>query len=94
MKYLDGNYHVEVKDHRYRHHPTESFILRKKDPPTSLGTQCQVQNETQIRQNQKVIESNGKLEVKKYPKNKKNNQVNNNQNLIHLIVQPVNKING
>ena len=39
MKYLDGNFnsYVEVKDHRYRIHPTENIILRKRDPPTSLG---------------------------------------------------------
>ena len=46
MKYLDGNYYVEVKDHRYRIHPTENIKLRKRDPPTPLRTQYQVQNET------------------------------------------------
>ena len=70
MKYLDGNYYVEVRDHRYKIHPTENIILRKRDPPTSLRTQYQVQNETQVRKNQKVVENNGKLEVKNYPKNK------------------------
>ena len=70
MKYLDGNYYVEVKDHRYKIHPTENIILRKRDPPSSLRTQYQVQNETQIRRNQKVVENNGKLEVKNYPRNK------------------------
>ena len=39
MKYLNGEYYVEVNDHRYEIHPTENFILRKRDPPTSLGTQ-------------------------------------------------------
>ena len=28
MKYLDGQYYVEVKDHRYKIHPTENKILR------------------------------------------------------------------
>ena len=71
MKYLDGNYYVEVKDYRYRIHPTENIILRKRDPPTSLRTQYQVQNETQIRKNQKVIKNdNDQLVVKYYPKNK------------------------
>ena len=71
MKYLDGNYYVEVKDHRYKIHPTENVILRKRDPPTSLRTQYQVQNETQIRRNQKVIKNdNDQLVVKNYPKNK------------------------
>ena len=71
MKYLNGQYYVEVKDHRYKIHPTENIILRKRDPPTSLRTQYQVQNDTQIRKNQKVIEdNNGELIVKNYPKKK------------------------
>ena len=51
MKYLNGEYYVEVKDLRYKIHPTENIILRKRDPPTSLGTQYQLQNETKIRRN-------------------------------------------
>ena len=71
MKYLNGQYYVEVKDHRYKIHQTENIILRERDPPTSLRTQCQVQNETQIRKNQKVIKNgNDQLLVKNYPKNK------------------------
>ena len=70
MKYLNGEYYVEVKDHRYKIHPTDNIILRKRDEPKSLRTQYQVQNNTQIRKNQKVVENNGKLEVKNYPKNK------------------------
>ena len=70
MKYLDGQYYVEVKDHRYKNHPTENIILRKRDPPQFLKTQNQVQNETQIRKNRKVVEYNGKLEVKNYSKKK------------------------
>ena len=70
MKYLIGNFYVEVKYHRCRIHPTENIILHKRDQPTSLRTQYQVQNNTQIRKNQKVVENNGKLEVKNYPKNK------------------------
>ena len=71
MKYLNGEYYVEVKDHRYRIHPTENIILRKRDPPTSLRTQYQVQNETQILRNQKVIKNdNDQLIVKNYSKNK------------------------
>ena len=71
MKYLDGNYYVEFKDHRYRIHPTENIILRKRDPPSSLRTQYQVQNETKIRRNQKVIKKdNDELIVKNYTKNR------------------------
>ena len=46
MKYLDGNYNVEVKDHRYRIHPTEKNILTLRDEPKSLRTQYQVQKDT------------------------------------------------
>ena len=71
MKYLDDNYYVEVKDHRYKTHPTEKIILRKRHPPTSLRTHYQNQNETQIRKNRKVIKNiNNELIVKNYPENK------------------------
>ena len=71
MKYHNGQYYVEVKDHRYKINPNENIILRKRDPPTSLRTQYQVQNETQIRKNQNVIKNdNDQLIVKNYPRNK------------------------
>ena len=71
MKCLNEEYYVEVKDHRYKIHPTENIILRNRDEPKSLRTQYQVQNETQIRRNQKVIKNdNDQLVVKNYPKNK------------------------
>ena len=63
-----------MKDHRYKIHPTENMILRKRDHPTSLRTQYQVQKETQIRRNQEVIENeNDQIVVKNYPKNKQPN---------------------
>ena len=72
MKYLNGEYYVEVKYHRYKIHPIEKIILRKRDPPTSLRSQNQVQNEIQIRKNQKVIKNdNDRLIVMNYPKNKR-----------------------
>ena len=46
MKYLNGEYYVEVRDHRYKNLSTENDILRKRDPPKSLRFQYQVQNET------------------------------------------------
>ena len=71
MKYLNGEDYVEVKDHRCKTHPSENIILRKRNPPTSLRTQNQVQNETQIRKNQKVIrDGNNELVVENHPKNK------------------------
>ena len=71
MKYLNGEFYVEVKDHRYKLHPNENLILRKRDPSTSLRTQYQVQNGTQIRKNQKIVKNNNnQLVVKNYPKNK------------------------
>ena len=71
MKYLNGEYYVEVEDHRYKTHPTEKIILHKRDLPKSLRTQYQVQNETQIRKNQKVMKNDYyELVVKKYPKTK------------------------
>ena len=74
MKYLNGEYYVEVKDHRYKIHPAENIFLRKRDTPNSLRTQYQVQNETKTRRNQKVIrKDNDELIVKNYPKNKQPN---------------------
>ena len=70
MEYLDGKYYVEVKDQRYKFHPTENITIQKRTPPTSLRTQYQVQNETKTRRNQKVIKNdNDELIVKNYPKN-------------------------
>ena len=45
--------------------------IRVRDEPNSLRTQYQVQNDSQIRRNQKVIiNDNDQLMVKNYPKNK------------------------
>ena len=71
MKYLNGIYYVEVKDHRYRIHPIENNILRKRVSPISLGTQYKVQNNTQMMKNQKGIrDDHNEIVVKNYPKNK------------------------
>ena len=58
-----------MKDHRDKIDPTENFLLRLRDTPKSLRTQYQVQNETQMRKNQKIVENIGTLEVKNYHKN-------------------------
>ena len=67
MKYLNGEYYVEVKDRRYKIHPTENIILRLRDEPKSLRAQYQVQNQTKIRRNQKVVKNDDQLIVKNYP---------------------------
>ena len=93
MKYLNGECYVEVKDHRYKIYPTENNILGLRDEPKSVRTQYQVQNETQIRKNQKVIKNdNDQLVFKNYPKI--NKQIFNNKNFNHHIVLVVNKIFG
>ena len=56
MKYLNGEYYVEIKDHRYRIHPTENTIFRKRDPPTSLRTQYQVQMRLRLGEIRKLPE--------------------------------------
>ena len=82
MKYLNGLFYVEVKDHRYKIHPTENIILRKRDPLTSLRTQYQLQNETKIWRNQRVIKNdNDELIVKNYPKNKNKQAIIQQQQL-------------
>ena len=48
MKYLNVEYYVEVKDHRYKIYPPENIILRLRDPPTSFRIQYQVQNEAKV----------------------------------------------
>ena len=69
MKYLDGQFYVEVKDRQFRIHPSKNIISRLRHPSESLRTQYQVQNETQIRKNHKGIKNdNNELEVKNYPK--------------------------
>ena len=71
MKHLNGDYYVEVKDHRYKIQPTEKIYFRKRYPPQPLRTLYRVQNETQIRRNQKVIKNDSdELMVKNYPKKK------------------------
>ena len=68
MKYLNGDYYVEVKDERYIIHAKENIILRKRDPSKNLSTHYQVQKEIQLGKNQRVVQNNGTLEAKSYPK--------------------------
>ena len=69
MKYLNGEYYVEVKDHRYRIDPTEKNKIRLRVTRKPPRPQHQVQNNTQIRKTQNVIKNdNDELVVKNYPK--------------------------
>ena len=71
MKNLNGRNYVEVNDHRYKIHPAKINITEIRDEPKSFRTPYQVQNETKIRRNQKVIKNdNNQLIVKNYPRNK------------------------
>ena len=71
MNIFNGINYVEVKDLRYKTHPTENNIIRERDPPKIPRTQYQVQNNTQIRKNQKVIgKDNDEIVVKIYPEKK------------------------
>ena len=54
MKIFEGEYYVEVKDHRYKLRPTDKILLRKRYPPT-LRTQYQIQNEIKIRKIKKIL---------------------------------------
>ena len=69
MKYLTGIYYVEVTFIRYIIQPNETIMLQKRDPSKSLRNQYQVQNETESRNNQKVVRiDKDELIGKKYPK--------------------------
>ena len=57
MKHPNGDYYEEVKDKRSLIHPNEKKILRLREEPKTLRTQCPVQNNTEIRENQKVNEN-------------------------------------
>ena len=94
MKYLNGEYYVEVKGHRYKIHPTKTILLRKRDPPLCLRTQYQVQIKTQIGKNQKAIRNDiDELLVKKIFL-KTNNQSVDNKNLNLLFFLIVNETIG
>ena len=93
MKYLQDQYYVGVKGHRYIFHPTENTISRLINPTKSLATQYHIQNDTQFRKNQKVIKNDkDELIVKNYPRNKQPTQ--QQPNLKHQIFLPANEIIG
>ena len=63
------------KDYRYKIHPTENNNLRLPDRPNFLRIHYQVQNNTQIRKNQKVIKNDiDEFIVKSYPIKKQQTQ--------------------
>ena len=92
MKFPNGNYYVEVNDKRFLIHPTENNILRQRNPQP-VGTQNQVQTNTQIKKNQKIFKNdNDELIVKSIVK--RNNPLFNNEKLVYLIALVVREIIG
>ena len=76
MKCLIGNYYVEVNDKKYIITPTENIILRGRKETSSLRTQSQVSNETEIKRNPKLIkDEDGQLQIKCYRKRKSTKKV-------------------
>ena len=69
MEYLNNNYYLEVRDKRYKTHPTENIILGEREEPKALRKH-QVINETQKRRKKVIKNQNDELEVKLYPKKK------------------------
>ena len=68
MNNLKGINVVEVKDIRYKTHPTEKIVIRERDPPKSPRSQYQVQINTQLRKNQNFFgKDNDETEVKNCP---------------------------
>ena len=67
--------------------PDWKIILRLRDEPKSLGAQYKVRNETQMKNNQKVIKNDhNELVVKNYPKNKQPNIQQRKVNYHHVLV--------
>ena len=85
MKFSKDRYYVEVTAKRYRNYPSENDILGLQDPPKSLRTQNQVQNEAQIRKNQNVFKKTIDDLIVIFIL-KINNYLFNNKNLNHQIV--------
>ena len=85
-KILNGQSYVEVKDHLDKIHPSKNISLRLREEPKFLGTQNQLQNETQKGKKEKVIKNDkDELVVKVILKRDK-------QNLNHQIVLVVYEI--
>ena len=55
MKKLNGEYYVEVKDHRYKIHPTENIILRKRDEPNLLELNIKFKMRLRLREIKKLL---------------------------------------
>ena len=85
MKCLNCSFYVEVMDEVYWIQTTENIMLRLEEQPKSLRKHYQVQNDAQLRKNNKVVGKNGNLGVEKYPKNKKK-QLFNKQKLIFFPI--------
>ena len=55
MKYLNGNYSVEIQDKRYKIHLTQNISLGLRKEIKRLRDQYQVINHIQTSRNQKVV---------------------------------------
>ena len=79
MKYPIGKFYVEFKDKQDSKAPTEKVILLIREEPPLLRIQYQLQNEKNRKDQKLVKNDNDELEVKPYPKNKKNIFIENPQ---------------
>ena len=92
MKYLKGQCYVEVKDRRYRIHPTGNIILGLRDEPKSLRTQYQIRIIVRSGRVKKLLKA---MEIYKMRIIIKiNNQLFNNVNINLQIVPIVKEIIG
>ena len=83
MKYLNGYYHIKVRDKRFNIHPTEDITIRKREPSKSLRTQYQEQKKTKLEKSGKVEKVNEELELKPYnSKQKAKTNIVKNQKFI------------
>ena len=71
MKYLNGYYHIKVRDKRFNIHPKEDITIRKREPSKSLRTQYQEQKKAKLEKSGKVEKVKKELELKPYKSKQK-----------------------
>ena len=71
MKYLIGNYYVEVRDHGYKILIQLKIIFYENEIHQILWElSIKFKTKLKLEKKSKIVENNGKLEVKSYPKSK------------------------